>query len=72
MLFEREGPLEIRITDPRIIQMVGQEVGSRETVTFKVLYRGKDGVIDSTEDDPEIIKLEISSDHDYFFYYKQM
>jgi hypothetical protein len=52
--------------------MVGQEVGSRETVTFKVLYRGKGGVIDQAEDDPEVIKIEISSDHDYFFYYKQM
>ncbi len=62
--------MEIRITDPRIIQMVGQEVGSRETVTFKVLYRGKGGELSSSEDDPEVIKVEISSDHDYFFFYQ--
>jgi len=71
LIFEREGPLEIRITDPRIIAMVGQEVGSKENVTFKILFRGKNGNVYSSEEEPEVIKIEISSDHDYFFYYKQ-
>jgi hypothetical protein len=71
LIFEREGPLEIRITDPRILAMVGQEVGSKENVTFKILFRGKNGNPYAPEDDPEVIKIEISSDHDYFFFYKQ-
>jgi hypothetical protein len=39
-------------------------VGSQETVTFKILFRGH------SEDEPESIKLEIASDRDYFFLYK--
>jgi hypothetical protein len=44
--------------------MVGQEVGSRENVTFKILIRGV------SDEDPDSVKLEISSDSDYFFLYK--
>ena len=44
--------------------MVGQEVGSRETVTFKILIRGP------SDEQPDVVKLELSSDHDYFFLYK--
>lgn len=58
--------MEIRITDQRIIAAVGQDVGSRETVTFKILMRGH------SEDEPETFKVEISSDHDYFFLYRHM
>lgn len=61
IIYEREAPLHIRIIDPRIIAMVGQEVGSKETVTFKILIKGP------SEEDPEAFKLEVSSDSDYFF-----
>ncbi len=64
IIYEREAPLEIKITDPRIIAAIGQDVGSRETVNFKILFRGH------SEDQPDSIKLEISSDHDYFFLYR--
>ena len=39
IIYEREAPLDIRITDPRIIAAVGQDVGSRETVTFKIMIK---------------------------------
>ena len=69
IILEREAPLDIRITDPRILATVGQEVGSRETVNFKLLVKEQPG---STGDDivPDVVKLEISSNHDYFFLYK--
>ena len=69
IILEREAPLDIRITDPRILATVGQEVGSRETVNFKLLVKEPPG---STGDDivPDVVKLEISSNHDYFFLYK--
>ena len=61
MIFEREAPLDIRITEARILAMVGQEIGSRETVTFKILLRG------ISDEEPEQVKLEISTESDYFF-----
>ena len=69
IVLERDAPLDIRITDPRILATVGQEVGSRETVNFKLLVKEPAG---STGEDvvPDVVKLEISSNHDYFFLYK--
>jgi hypothetical protein len=72
LIFEREVPLEIRITDPRIIQMVGQEVGSRENVNFKILSRASSNSQEGDAEVADIIKIEISSDHDYFFFYRHL
>lgn len=66
LIYERDASLDIRITDPRIIAMVGQDVGSREGVTFKILYSGH------SEENPDLIKLEVSSDHDYYFLYRHV
>ena len=66
IIYEREALLEIKITDPHIIAMVGQEVGSKELVTFKILMKGP------SEEYPEVFKIELSSDHDYFFLYRHM
>jgi len=46
--------------------MVGQEVGSKELVTFKILMKGP------SEEYPEVFKIELSSDHDFFFLYRHM
>lgn len=76
MIFEREAPLEIKITDPRILAMVGQDIGSKENVTFKILQRG--GHLANSQEggscvgDPEVVKVEVSSDHDYFYFYRHM
>ena len=75
LIFEREGALDIKITDPRILAMVGQDIGSKENVTFKILQ--KEGHWANSQEggsgsEPEVVKVEISSDHDYFYFYRHM
>ena len=62
--------MDIRITDPRILATVGQEVGSRESVTFKLLVKDPPGSSSCEDVIPDVVKLEVSSNHDYFFLYK--
>jgi len=76
LIFEREAPLEIKITDPRILAMVGQDIGSKENVTFKILQKGhlansQEGTFTGGAE-PEVVKVEVSSDHDYFYFYRHM
>ena len=55
--------------------MVGQDIGSKENVTFKILQKeghwanSQEGASGS---EPEVVKVEISSDHDYFYFYRHM
>jgi hypothetical protein len=49
---------------------VGQEVGSRESVTFKLLVKDPPGSSGGEDVIPDVVKLEVSSNHDYFFLYK--
>ena len=66
--------MDIKITDPRILAMVGQDIGSKENVTFKILQRGHSANSQEggSSSEPEIVKVEISSDHDYFYFYRHM
>ena len=62
VLYERKVPFELRIKEVDVIEKIGQEVGSREEIRVKLLYLGD-------AQDPENIKVELFSEHDYFFYY---
>jgi hypothetical protein len=55
--------------------MVGQDIGSKENVIFKILQ--KEGHWANSQEggsgsEPEVVKVEISSDHDYFYFYRHM
>jgi hypothetical protein len=45
-------------------------------VTFKILQKG--GHLANTQEggcsvgEPEVVKVEVSSDHDYFYFYRHM
>ena len=73
-VFERQCNIQIKIIEMSIIQMVGQEVQSEEKVNFKILVKGHENIEDENlrldpEQNPDIIRLEIMSDNDYFFQY---
>eukprot|EP00347_Sterkiella_histriomuscorum_P006158 403353844 len=65
IIYERDVPVDLRITEQRILQMVGQDVGSREVLTFKILIKGP-------ESNPHSLKIELFSNQDYFFLYKHL
>jgi len=58
--------------------MVGQDIGSKENVTFKILQKGGGHQANSQEgtfnawSEPEVVKVEVSSDHDYFYFYRHV
>ena len=71
-VFERKCNVEMMIIDPAIVQMVNQEVSSTEPLQFKLMVKNSDDYrkgsdINSTDEKPECVRLEIMSDHDYFF-----
>ena len=92
-VYERKCPMEMMITEPGILQMVGQELStnllpnSEKTKLIKILVKGKeprnntgraDGEGKSTNrtpsgleagSNPDIIRLEIMSEYDFFFQY---
>jgi hypothetical protein len=73
-VFERKCPCEMKIVEMSILQMVGQEVNSQESLQFKVMVkncekRDTDKHSGSSTAQPDILRLEIMSDNDYFFQY---
>jgi len=57
----------MKIIDPSIVQMVNQDVTTSENLQFKLMVRNIEGKSDEPE--PDVIRLELMSDNDYFFQY---
>ncbi len=63
VIYERDVPLEMKITEAKILEMVGQDIGTKENIFFRILIRGD-------EEEPLELKIEIMSENDYFFLFR--
>ena len=72
-VFERKCPVEMKIIEQSIINMVGQDVTDTEHLHFKLMVKqadtGSDKKSELSDLNPDIIRLELMSDNDYFFQY---
>jgi|DEB0MinimDraft_12_1074336.scaffolds.fasta_scaffold14619_3 hypothetical protein len=71
-VFERKCPIEMKIIEKSIIDMVGQQISSQENLQCKVMVKNQDKRdteknSGSSSIQPDILRLEIMSDNDYFF-----
>lgn len=68
--FERKCNVEIKIVETPILQLVGKEdIASLENLQFKVLVKNSDKRDSAGDFIPEVLRLELMSDNDYFFQY---
>jgi hypothetical protein len=68
-VFERKCPVEMKIVEMSILQMVGQEVSSQENLSFKLMVKQVADKSSNNSSQPDIIRLELMSDNDFFFQY---
>ena len=55
-------PVDLRVLEPAVLQIVNDTVSSKETLRVKILLKGE-------EENPLAVRVEIFSDSDYFFLY---
>ena len=68
-VFERKVEVTMMIIEQSILAMVGQQIAHIEQYNFKILVRNSNKRDENGEAIPEVIRLEIMSDSDYFFQY---
>ena len=67
-MYERKCPISLHVVDEEMIEKVGHPVESDENdreKLVKILIRGPD-------ESPEVLKLEILCNQDYFFLYEHV
>ena len=71
-VFERKCPVEMKIVEMSILQMVGQDVSSNEHLQFKIMVKPQDKKdtdkqSSPSDSNPDILRIELMSDNDFFF-----
>lgn len=66
-IFERKCQVELKIIEKSIIDMVGQVPVSNEKLLFKLMSKNSEKKDAVGNFFPELIRLELMSDNDYFF-----
>jgi len=67
--FERKCQVELKIVEKSIIDMVGQVPTSNEKLQFKLMVKNSDKKDAVGNFFPEILRLELMSENDYFYQY---
>ena len=68
-IFERKCQVELKIVEKSIISMVGQVPVSNEKLQFKLMTKNSTKKDSAGNFYPDLIRLELMSDNDYFFQY---
>lgn len=63
LIYERKCPFTLYVVDDELIEKVGHTIEQDEEMPVRILVKGAD-------ESPEVVKIEISSENNYFLLYE--